>query len=121
MNTRFVTIALVLTSGAVFATAADKPKTTKAAAKVHTPVAPTVKTPFVLPTKTNSVASAAQPRVSVPSVTTNAVVNELGPEIKNLTPTGEYVERYMHVPEGNQGGTKLVKFLVPVYRQPDNK
>ena len=31
--------------------------------------------------------------------------------------TGQYVERYVRVPEGNSGKAKLIRFLIPVYRE----
>jgi hypothetical protein len=34
-----------------------------------------------------------------------------------LDSTGEYVERYVRVPEGNSGKAKLIRFLIPVYRE----
>jgi hypothetical protein len=48
---------------------------------------------------------------------TGTVPNEIGGEINDLEWTGEYVERYVRVPEGNSGKTKLIRFLIPVYRE----
>jgi hypothetical protein len=45
------------------------------------------------------------------------VTNEIGGEINHLDSTGEYVERYVRVPEGNSGKAKLIRFLIPVYRE----
>lgn len=40
-----------------------------------------------------------------------------GSEIDQLEWTGQYVERYVRVPEGNSGKAKLIRFLIPVYRE----
>jgi hypothetical protein len=48
---------------------------------------------------------------------TATVTNEIGGEINHLDSTGEYVERYVRVPEGNSGKAKLIRFLIPVYRE----
>ena len=45
------------------------------------------------------------------------VTNDLGGDINQLEWTGEYVERYVRVPEGNSGKAKLIRFLIPVYRE----
>ena len=42
---------------------------------------------------------------------------EFGDEINQLEWTGQYVERYVRVPEGNSGKAKLIRFLIPVYRE----
>jgi hypothetical protein len=42
---------------------------------------------------------------------------EVGDEIDQLEWTGQYVERYVRVPEGNSGKAKLIRFLIPVYRE----
>lgn len=42
---------------------------------------------------------------------------EVGNEINQLEWTGQYVERYVRVPEGNSGKAKLIRFLIPVYRE----
>lgn len=42
---------------------------------------------------------------------------EVGDEINQLEWTGQYVERYVRVPEGNSGKAKLIRFLIPVYRE----
>jgi hypothetical protein len=46
-------------------------------------------------------------------VATNSVPAEIG----NLEWTGQYAERFLRVPEGNSGKPKLVRFLIPVYRE----
>jgi hypothetical protein len=45
------------------------------------------------------------------------LTNRIGGEINHLDWTGEYVERYVRVPEGNSGKAKLIRFLIPVYRE----
>lgn len=42
---------------------------------------------------------------------------EVGDEINQLEWTGQYVERFVRVPEGNSGKAKLIRFLIPVYRE----
>lgn len=43
--------------------------------------------------------------------------NDLSEQISNLEPTGQYVERDIRIPEGNGGGAKFVRFLIPVYKE----
>lgn len=43
--------------------------------------------------------------------------NELGDKLKDLEFTGEYVERFVRIPEGNAGKAKFTRFLVPVFRR----
>ena len=47
--------------------------------------------------------------------------NELPVEIANLEWTGQYAERFLRIPEGNSGKPKLVRFLIPVYREQSTK
>lgn len=47
---------------------------------------------------------------------TEPLTSEVG-EINHLEWTGQYVERYVRVPEGNSGQAKLIRFLIPVYRE----
>jgi hypothetical protein len=43
-------------------------------------------------------------------------VNELGAQISQLEPTGQYVERYVRIPAGSQGeDPKVIRFYVPVF------
>ncbi len=51
------------------------------------------------------------------TINIGTVTNDLGGDIKQLEWTGEYVERYVRVPEGNSGKAKLIRFLIPVYRE----
>jgi len=53
----------------------------------------------------------------------NAVVatNSAPIEIGNLEWTGQYAERFLRIPEGNSGKPKLVRFLIPVYREKSTK
>lgn len=44
-------------------------------------------------------------------------LTEVGEQIDQLEWTGQYVERYVRVPEGNSGKARLIKFLIPVYRE----
>ena len=46
-------------------------------------------------------------------VATNSALAEIG----NLEWTGQYAERFLRIPEGNSGKPKLVRFLIPVYRE----
>jgi hypothetical protein len=48
---------------------------------------------------------------------TGSVTNEVGGDINHLEWTGQYTERFVRVPEGNSGKAKLIRFLVPVYRE----
>ena len=43
--------------------------------------------------------------------------NDLSEQISNLEPTGQYIERDLRIPEGNNGGARFVRFLVPVYKE----
>ena len=45
------------------------------------------------------------------------LTTEVGDEINHLEWTGQDVERYVRVPEGNTGKAKLIRFLIPVYRE----
>jgi hypothetical protein len=53
----------------------------------------------------------------------NTVVdtNNVPTEIGNLEWTGQYAERFLRIPEGNSGKPKLVRFLIPVYREKSTK
>ena len=51
--------------------------------------------------------------IADPVVAANSVPAEIG----NLEWTGQYAERFLRVPEGNSGKPKLVRFLIPVYRE----
>jgi hypothetical protein len=53
----------------------------------------------------------------------NTVVatNNVPIEIGNLEWTGQYAERFLRIPEGNSGKPKLVRFLIPVYREKSTK
>jgi len=53
----------------------------------------------------------------------NTVVdtNNAPAEVGNLEWTGQYVERFLRIPEGNSGKPKLVRFLIPVYREKSTK
>ncbi len=53
----------------------------------------------------------------------NTVVatNDAPTEIGNLEWTGQYAERFLRIPEGNSGKPKLVRFLIPVYREKSTK
>jgi hypothetical protein len=42
-------------------------------------------------------------------------------ELDNLEWTGQYAERFLRIPEGNSGKPKLVRFLIPVYREKSTK
>lgn len=48
---------------------------------------------------------------------TGSVTDEVGGDINHLEWTGQYTERFVRVPEGNSGKAKLIRFLVPVYRE----
>ena len=48
---------------------------------------------------------------------TGSVINEVGGDINHLEWTGQYAERFVRVPEGNYGKAKLIRFLIPVYRE----
>ncbi len=50
-----------------------------------------------------------------------AATNDAPAEIANLEWTGQYVERFLRIPEGNSGKPKLVRFLIPVYREKSTK
>ena len=52
---------------------------------------------------------------------TGAAANDAPAEIANLEWTGQYVERFLRIPEGNSGKPKLVRFLIPVYREKSTK
>ncbi len=52
---------------------------------------------------------------------TAAATNDAPAEIANLEWTGQYVERFLRIPEGNSGKPKLVRFLIPVYREKSTK
>ena len=52
---------------------------------------------------------------------TGAATNDAPAEIANLEWTGQYVERFLRIPEGNSGKPKLVRFLIPVYREKSTK
>lgn len=41
----------------------------------------------------------------------------LASDLGQLEWTGQYVERWVRVPAGNAGQVKLIKFLIPVYRE----
>ncbi len=43
--------------------------------------------------------------------------NDLSQQISDLEPTGQYVERDIRIPEGDSGGAKFVRFLIPVYKE----
>ena len=45
------------------------------------------------------------------------VAQEVDSQLEGLEWTGQYVERYIRVPQGNTGQAKLIKFLIPVYRE----
>ena len=45
------------------------------------------------------------------------LTTEVDEQINHLEWTGQYVERYVRVPEGNTGKAKLIRFLIPVYRE----
>ena len=47
--------------------------------------------------------------------------NEAPIELDNLEWTGQYAERFLRIPEGNSGKPKLVRFLIPVYREKSTK
>ena len=47
--------------------------------------------------------------------------NDLSQQISNLEPTGQYVERDIRIPEGDSGGAKFVRFLIPVYKEKEIK
>ena len=47
--------------------------------------------------------------------------NNVPIEIGNLEWTGQYAERFVRIPEGNSGKPKLVRFLIPVYREKRTK
>jgi hypothetical protein len=53
----------------------------------------------------------------------NTVVatNNVPIQIGNLEWTGQYAERFVRIPEGNSGKPKLVRFLIPVYREQSTK
>ena len=42
--------------------------------------------------------------------------NELADILEQLEPTGQYVERYVRIPGGNNGEPRLVRTLIPVMR-----
>lgn len=48
---------------------------------------------------------------------TESVTNAVDGEMSNLEWTGHYVERFVRVPEGDSGKAKLIRFLIPVYRE----
>jgi len=50
-----------------------------------------------------------------------AATNDAPAEIANLEWTGQYIERFLRIPEGNSGKPKLVRFLIPVYREKSTK
>jgi hypothetical protein len=52
---------------------------------------------------------------------TAVVTNTVLMEVANLEWTGQYTERFLRIPEGNAGKTKLVRFLIPVYREKSTK
>ena len=49
------------------------------------------------------------------------VTNDTPIAVGNLEGTGQYVERFVRIPEGNSGTPKLVRFLIPVYREKSTK
>ena len=51
---------------------------------------------------------------------TNGAPIELD-NLDNLEWTGQYAERFLRIPEGNSGKPKLVRFLIPVYREKSTK
>jgi len=52
---------------------------------------------------------------------TVADTNNAPTEVGNLEWTGQYAERFLRIPEGNSGKPKLVRFLIPVYREKSTK
>lgn len=129
----------LLTTGHVFA------QVSPTESESHAPKAAEVKSPPVqsaasatTPTLTNTVsetpikAEAASStnsildQVKVKTVpsrvkTAPAGSNDLSQQISNLEPTGQYVERDIRIPEGDSGGAKFVRFLIPVYREKEIK
>jgi len=46
--------------------------------------------------------------------------NDLSEQISHLEPTGQYVERDLRIPEGNNASARFVRLLVPVYKEKDD-
>jgi hypothetical protein len=59
----------------------------------------------------------AAPSAGNTVIATNSVPAGIG----NLEWTGQYTERFLRIPEGNSGKPKLVRFLIPVYREKSTK
>ena len=55
------------------------------------------------------------------AASTGVAANNAPIEIGNLEWTGQYAERFLRIPEGNSGKPKLVRFLIPVYREKSTK
>ena len=68
---------------------------------------------------TNGTGQACLSQLRKPTVrdSSKPLTTEVGDEINQLEWTGQYVERYVRVPEGNTGKAKLIRFLIPVYRE----
>lgn len=60
---------------------------------------------------------AARSSAGAATVTNDTPIAAVG----NLEWTGQYVERFVRIPEGNSGKPKLVRFLIPVYREKSTK
>ena len=45
--------------------------------------------------------------------------NDLSEQISHLEPTGQYVERDLRIPEGNNARARFVRLLVPIYKEKD--
>jgi hypothetical protein len=59
---------------------------------------------------------------AAPNAAGTGVATSIAPtEIGNLEWTGQYAERFLRIPEGNSGKPKLVRFLIPVYREKSTK
>ena len=73
----------------------------------------------ILPVATNAPRTAILKRIKDEAANDEAVsvgVNELGAQISQLEPTGQYVERYVRIPAGSQGeDPKVIRFYVPVF------
>ena len=68
---------------------------------------------------TNGTGQACLSQLRKPTVrdSSKPLTTEVDEQINHLEWTGQYVERYVRVPEGNTGKAKLIRFLIPVYRE----
>ncbi len=108
-----LSLQLLANSSSIYAQATNQPTTTTSSS------APSVSTLDTSSTNKTDQNYLTQLRASTARDPNKAglLSTEVGDEIDQLEWTGQYVERYVRVPEGNSGKAKLIRFLIPVYRE----